>query len=119
MPTSVSLDAITTADAAPTAAPHRISDKPGKDAVVVEFTVAGSGAVRAWATKLGGGGLTSGERVGGEGVICGLTRCGEAAPLARPLGPIVESLTYADVAPNADGEYTVNVYAATDDGWAL
>jgi hypothetical protein len=118
VPTSVSIDSVTTEDAAPTAAPHRISNRPSRDTAAVRFTVGGSGSVRAWLARIGGVGLTTGKRVGGQGVICGVTRCGEAAPLARPLGQIAEDVTYAEAA-DVDGAYTVNVYAATGDGWAL
>jgi Asp-tRNA(Asn)/Glu-tRNA(Gln) amidotransferase C subunit len=37
--TSVSIDSVTTEDAAPTTAPHRISNVTGKKTVTVKFTV--------------------------------------------------------------------------------
>lgn len=120
MTTVVTIESVTTGDAAPADAPHRISNKASKDTATVHFSANGAGAVRAWLIRVGGAGLLSGERAGGQGVICGVTRCGEAGPLARPLtSAITEDVTYAEASPEPDGSYPVNVYAATDEGWAL
>lgn len=118
MATTVTLNSVTTGDAGPTAAPHRISNKSTKDTATVRFQVGGSGAVRAWRIRVGGSGLLSGIKVGGEGLICGESRCGTGKALARPLATeITETVTYAEATPNADGTYATNVYAATGDGW--
>lgn len=115
--TTVTINSVTTADAAPTAAPHKISNRSGKSTATVRFVVNGTGAVRAWFARLGGVGPSTGVKVGGEGAVCGLAKCGVDKLLARPLGvEIVEAVTYGEASPNADGGYTVNVYAYTDDG---
>lgn len=120
MATTVTIDSVTTADAVPTAVPHRISNKTGKSTATVTFTTNGSGKIRAWMIRVGGAGLTSGLRAGGGGVVCGVTRCGSERSLALALAtPVTEDVTYAEAAPNADGTYSVNVYGATDDGWAM
>jgi hypothetical protein len=45
MPTSISVDSVTTEDAAPGAAPHRISDKAGWTTLTVAFTPTHDGAL--------------------------------------------------------------------------
>jgi hypothetical protein len=116
--TAVTINSVTTGDAVPTTAPHRISAKATKDSATVRFQVAGSGVVRAWRIRIGGTGLLSGLKAGGEGLICGESRCGEGKSLARPLGTeITEAVTYSEATPNADGSYSTKVYAATGDGW--
>jgi hypothetical protein len=115
MATVVTLGAITTADAAPTTAPHKISNKATKDAVSIPFTVAGSGAVRAWSVRFGATSI----KLAGQGMVCGEARCGIAQALARALGATITATdTYGQLPSSADGSYTVNVRAYSDDGWA-
>lgn len=113
MATTVTLDSVTTADAAPTAAPHRISNKASKNRVTVAFTVAGTGFIRAWLVRFGPTHL----KVGGQGMVCGVARCGAARSLARSLGAVSDDVDYPELPSSADGSYAVDVRAATDDGW--
>lgn len=119
MATVVTIDSVTTADAVPTAVPHRISNIAGKNTATVVFRVNGSGAVRAWFARLGGSGPNTGTRVGGEGAVCGMAVCGVDKPLARTLNvAISEPVTYPETGGGADGSRTLNVYGYTDDGGA-
>lgn len=129
MATTVTLNSVTTADAVPTTAPHKISNQSGKSTAVVNFTVGGSGAIRAWLARIASTSLTNGTEVGAEGMLCGIARCNQtpsgggyrtSKSLARPLATAVsENVTYSEASPRADGTYVVNLYAYTDDGWAL
>jgi hypothetical protein len=111
--TVVTLGAITTADAAPTTAPHKISNQATKNTVTIPFTVAGSGFIRAWSIRFG----ASRKKLVGQGVVCGTSRCGLVRPLARALGSISKAETYSQLPSSADGGYTVYVAAYTDAGW--
>lgn len=115
MATVVTLGAISTGDAGPTAAPFKVSDKAAKDTVTIPFTVAGSGSVRAWSVRFG----ATNKKLAGQGMVCGEARCGISRSLARALGATITATdTYGELPSSADGSYTVNVRAYSDDGWA-
>lgn len=112
---SLSLDSVTTGDAHPTAAPHRISAHAGKNTASVKFTP--SGIVRAWRLTLDGGRL-AGRVLAKAGAVCGMERCGDGCEPLAVTGQITGSVTHASTGPAADGDHTVDVNAITDeDGW--
>lgn len=117
MAVAVSIDSVSSADAAPPAAPYRISKIAGHDRATVKFTpTTTAGVIRAWRVLIGGAGRTTG-RVGGQaGAVCGIAVCGTARPLALPSGTqITEDVTFVEASDGgADGARTVSVYAWSD-----
>lgn len=118
---AVVVDSVTTADAAPTVAPHRLSAKAGKNQATVKFTpTAAAGPIRAWRLTVGGNRKT-GRLAGNLGAVCGLDRCG--APGVMPLAAAsgvqrTEVITFTEASDGgADGGRTVNVDAMSDAGW--
>lgn len=121
MATAVSIDSVTTEDAAPTTAPHRISNKTGKDLVTLKFTptTTDASAIRAWIVRFGGTSRLTGTRLAGLGMVTGLWRCGLDRPLSIASGfQVTLPELYGQLPSTADGAYTVNVYAMNDtQGW--
>jgi hypothetical protein len=119
--TSVSIDSVTTEDAAPTTAPHRISNVTGKKTVTVKFTPTTTDAsrVRAWIVRWGGAGRTTGTRLAGSGVVCGIGRVGLDRLLSIASGfQITVDEDYPELPSSADGSYRVNIYAlSAEQGW--
>lgn len=112
---SLSLDSVTTGDAHPVVAPHRISAHTGKNAASVKFTP--SGIVRAWRMTLDGGRL-AGRVLAKAGAVCGMERCGDGCGPAAITGQITGQVTYLSTGPAADGDHTVAINAITDEaGW--
>ncbi|MDQ1584497.1 MAG: hypothetical protein QOF36_2551 [Microbacteriaceae bacterium] len=121
MATAVSIDSVTTEDAAPTTAPHRISSVTGKKTVTFKFTPTTTDAsnIRAWLVRFGGASRTTGTRLAGLGMVCGLWRCGLDRPLSIASGfQVTVDEDYPELPSSADGTYAVNVYAISDtQGW--
>lgn len=116
--TPVSLDEVTTGDAVPGAAPHRISDKATKNVATVKFTPTG-GTIRAWRITVGGNRKT-GRLAGKRGLVTGLDVCGpQSFSLALPSGTqITEDVTFTEANDGgADGARSVAVNAMDDGGW--
>jgi hypothetical protein len=126
--TTVTIDSVTTGDAAPTTAPHRISNKATKDTATLKFTPtqSGGGAVKAYMVREGGATPYTGTLLGRRGLVCSDSetcsdtdpnkRCTEATTASG--AQITETITYAETGGPADGAQTVNVYAsAGTDGW--
>lgn len=118
---AVTVDSVTTADAATTVAPHKISDKAGKNQATVKFTpTAASGTIGAWRVTVGGNRKT-GRVAGNLGAVCGLDFCG--APGVMPLAAAsgvqrTEVITFVEADDGgADGARTVSVNALSDAGW--
>lgn len=145
MPTTVTIDSVTTADRAPTVAPHTISNKATKDTATALFTPTHDGTylpkpelVPPWTPGVAGimlaymvreGGSTpyTGTIVGRKGLVCSESEpCSDTtAPLlctdwTSPSGTqLSEAVTYAETGGPADGSQTINVYVCTDrQGWA-
>lgn len=128
MATTVTIDSVTTGDAVPTAAPHKISNKATKDTATLKFTPvqSGGGAVKAYMVREGHITPYTGTLLGRRGLVCSDSetcsdtdadkRCTEAT---TPSGAqITETITYAETGAPADGAQTVNVYvSAGTDGW--
>lgn len=118
---AVVVNSVTTGDAVPAVAPHRISALAGKNTATVAFTpTTAGGPVRAWRVTVGGNRKT-GRLAGNLGCVCGLDRCG--APRVMPLAAAsgvqrTEVITYVEANDGgADGARTVNVDAMSDAGW--
>lgn len=143
MPTTVSGIAVTTGDAVPTTAPHRISNKASKDTATFVFTPTHDGAyypqaelIPPWtpgvaaaiiAIIIRDGGTTpyTGTLVGRKGLVCNeLEPCSDASlpcsDMASPSGTqLSEDVTYAETGGPADGNQTVNIWVCTDrQGWS-
>lgn len=140
----VSIDSVTTEDAVPVVAPHRISNKPGADVALVAFTptddadlypsdyllpsddllpdtLAGAGTVGFWSLRLGGSSRKTGHFLSGKGMMCGLSFCGLMGPLKADANvQYEEDITYPETGGPADGDYTVNAYAfsTNETAWA-
>lgn len=122
MAITTTINTVTTEDAVPTTAPHKISAVATKTLVTVLFTPATSDAssIRAWRVTFNGN-RKNGRREASLGVICGIDRVG---------GPGVRLLSctqgvqrsaawnYVDTGAPADGGYTVEVVARSQTlGW--
>lgn len=121
MATVVTIDSVTTDDAAPTAAPHRISNKSGRNTVTVKFSpVPASGQVRYWSVRLGGISRKTGTLLRSLGGVCGISVCGpDTRALLLPFGAqVTVAEAYAQLPSSADGDYAVNIYAMNaTSGW--
>jgi hypothetical protein len=119
--TAVTIDSVTTEDAAPTTAPHKISNQTGKNLVTVKFTATTTDAsrIRAWIVRWGGSGRTTGTRLAALGIVCGIGRCGLDRLLSVASGfQVTVAEHYTDLPSSADGTYRVNVYAlSASQGW--
>lgn len=115
MAMAVSIDSVTTADAAPTVAPHKISNKTGKNSVTLKFTPTTSDGsiIRAWSVRFGGTNRKNGTRLAGLGAVCGIDVCGpNTRALNMPSGTqVTVDELYGALPSSADGGYTINVYA--------
>jgi hypothetical protein len=114
---TVTIDEIATADAAPSAAPHKISAHAGKSTATVKFTPSGgSGQVRAWRVTAQGNRKT-GRNLGSLGVVCGIDRVGHGRLLGCERGvQRSEQVTYTEMGGLADGDYDVEVTVWADSG---
>jgi hypothetical protein len=123
MAISVNIDSVKSADAAPEAAPHKISKKATKNSITFKFTPTATGAIRAWRARLAPTNRNTGTLLGKRGMVCGSgDRCGEATAfsVSIPSGTqITEDATYTEAEPRADGLYEVKVWAVSEpDGWS-
>lgn len=112
----------TTADAAPTTAPHRVSRLDETDDFTIEWDITGDGPVRYWQERLGGLNPVSGIRVQSQGIVCDMgQRCDEPTSVALELAtPVSDSVTHETddvLAGEADGDYNFTIDARDDDGW--
>jgi hypothetical protein len=146
VPTTVTVNSVTTADAAPTTAPNKISAQSSKDTATVVFTPSEAGdghlypsdalyprddlfpdqappTIDAWVMRIGGSSASTGTLLEHAGHKCGTFKCGQvkcdsviAAPLASTISKAVK---YADFAgPPADQDETVTIYVNRNgDGW--
>lgn len=142
----VSIDAVTTSDAAPAAAPHRISNVAGKDRAVLLFTPRHDGtlfpgpalapdrgatpiypdqprSIIGYRVRLGGVDFKTGVDLGRRGEPCGQEPCSgrrKCSSWSSPAGvQLTEDIDYAEVGAQADGSVQVNVYVNTDlQGWS-
>jgi hypothetical protein len=113
---------VTTGDAEPSVAPHRISNVPGYEPVDVEVTVEHEGTLGQlrlnWRTEERKQGDPPAKLVRREGLVCGLDRCGPRARSLQFEGTFnkVYILDYDEiVAP--DGSYVLSFHAKADEVW--
>lgn len=107
---------VTTQDAHPTASPYRISAQPGKNIASVTLSFeSDEGVTRAWRIVHQAAGRKS-PRLAGQGVVCGLDRCGTGRVLART-DPVDVEITQAQL--GGEGDYPLDVWALDrQGGWA-
>lgn len=119
MAITTTIDSVTTEDAVPATAPHKISAIATKTLVTVLFTPATSDSspIKAWRVTFNGN-RKNGRREASLGVVCGIDRVG--GPGARLLSCTQgvqrsAAWNYVDTGSPADGGYTVEVvaYSAT------
>lgn len=118
---AVTIDSVTTGDAAATTAPHKISNKTGKSTATVRFTPSG-GAINAYMVRLGHITPYTGTLLGRQGLVCDEREPCSASlacsDYSSPSGTqIAEDITYAETGGPADGDLLVNVYVSQAGGW--
>lgn len=147
MATTVTIDSITTEDAAPIVAPFRISAIPGFSTATVKFTPTHDGDIYPMATlvvdegvtplypapnvrkiigyrfRMGGSDFKSGVDLGRKGEPCGQEPCSvkrKCTSWNSDSGvQLTEVIDYAETGAPADGDQTVNIYVNTDlQGWS-
>jgi hypothetical protein len=141
--TTITIDSVTTTDAAPTTAPHKISNKATKDTATLRFTPTHDGVylakpelvppwtpgvaavMLAYMVREGGSTPYTGTVVGRKGLVCSESEPCSDSTLActdwtSPSGTqLTEGITYGETGGPADGAQTINVYVCTDrQGWA-
>lgn len=143
MPTTNVIDGVTTGDAAPAAAPHRISARPTKDTATFTFTPTHDGVlypsdflfpgdwypgevqdIIAVSIREGGISAYSGTEVGRKGLLCSPNRvCSPSLKCSSWRSPsgtqLAEDVKYAETGAPADGDQTINVWVNTEnEGWS-
>lgn len=134
---------VTTGDAAPAVAPHRISSKAGKSTASVSFTPTHDGVlypsdallpeddlypgaaapIVAYIVRVGGTTPDTGRPAGGKSGVCSALfacsqqPCGWSSPSGAA---IAEDVTFVEASDGgADGDRTVNVHVLTrGQGWS-
>lgn len=123
--TVTTINSVTTADAVPTVAPHRISNIATKNQAVLKFVMSTADAspIRAWRATFNGN-RKLGTVVGKRGVVCGLDILdGRPSlridlPMSGVSGEITENIDYPETGGVADGTYAVEVTALSEtEGW--
>lgn len=138
-----SLDSVSTADAAPGAAPYRISDKPGHDTATVAFTPrprvapvpnellvpsdtlapdTGDTQIKGWIMRLGGSDAHTGIEIDSQGSVIG-SGMKIRRRVTRYRAPVGEqqqvSVSYAELPSLGDGPEQISVYVNRNgEGWA-
>jgi hypothetical protein len=123
---NVTIDSVTTGDAAPTVAPHRISNKSGKDTATIKFTVINT-RISAYMIRMGGSTAYTGTLLARKGFVCSESEpCSDTDPdkVCTDLNissgtQVTETITYAKTGAPADGDQTVNVWGTgpATGGW--
>lgn len=118
MPATVTVH---TDDASPTTAPHRISNKTGATRAVVTVTPGAGETIDSYRVRLGGSSAATGKELGSRGPVCGAAFRAGQIKCGSKLGStsaLTENIDFSETQPNADGDYTVKVYALTrGSGW--
>lgn len=113
---SATIDSVTTEDAAPTTAPHKISAVSGKSTATVLFTP--DRTITAWQIREGGTSVTTGTlRKSGGQLVCGEFKCGAGKTLSSFSSSAQRSavIDYSELAAGADGARTLNVWIKSAD----
>lgn len=114
---TVVLNSVTTGDAAPTTAPHKISNVSGHDTAVPDFTVSGTTPCQSYRLKSGGTTRLNGTNVGQLGAVCGMDVCHTSTLPMAATTPVTftPTITYASL--GADGTKTINLYVLRNGTW--
>jgi hypothetical protein len=120
---AVNIDSVTTADAAATTAPHKISKKATKETATFKFTITAASTIRAWRARRSPTNRNTGTLLGRRGMVCGSgDRCGtpEAFTLSMASSTqSTETTNPTELGNPADGAYEVKVFAMSEaDGWS-
>lgn len=115
----VDVVSVTTGDASPTVAPHKISAQAGKDAA--DLHVQHQDQILYYLKVVRDGNAKTGKLLFRRGLVCGANdRCGAGARSMVRDGGLRDwhiSLTHATVSDGgADGARTINVYGVGDIG---
>lgn len=100
---------VQTADAAPSAAPYRVSQRSGHTDATVTIDVTGPGPVKAYRMMRDSGSVLQGAELASLGGVCGISRCGTFKPNARPT-PVrfVEPIAAAEL--GSEGAHQIGLY---------
>jgi hypothetical protein len=123
---NVTINSVTTGDAAPSVAPHRISNKTGKDTATIVFTVINT-RISAYMIRMGGSTAYTGTLLVRKGFVCSDSDpCSDTdadkvctdADFPKD-SVITETITYAKTGGPADGDEVINVWGAgpATGGW--
>jgi hypothetical protein len=147
LPTTVTIDSITTEDVAPAAAPYRISGVAGFSTATLLFTPTHDGTIYpmdtlaldegvtplypapnvrkiiAYRVRMGGTDFKSGVDLGRKGEPCGQEPCSAARKCTSWNSDsgvqLTEVIDYAETGGPADGDKDVTIYVNTDlQGWS-
>lgn len=121
MAIAVALD-VTTEDAAPAVAPHRVSRDDAKDDIHLTWVITGGETVGYWQERLGGAGPLGGTRLQSQGIVAGLgQRCGAAGSvplkLTTPVNGAKDHETDDILSGQPDGSYHIEIDARAESGW--
>lgn len=104
---------VQTADAAPDAAPYRVSQRPGHTDATVTIDVTGAGPVRAVRLLRDSPTVIQGVELASVGGICGISRCDTFRPtaLATP-ARLAEPIAAGEL--GSEGDHTIGLYVYTE-----
>lgn len=122
MTTVTSVVSVTTSDAAPTAAPHRVSRLASWNIATVAVRATATGLIRKLRVVFDSSARNAGVLVFDRGAVCGLDRCGAPGVMtmgaASPLDVTFNMNAVGLAGP--DGDHVVSVHALADspEGWS-
>lgn len=100
---------VQTADAAPSAEPYRVSQRPGHTDATITIDVTGSGPVLALRMLRDSPTVIQGVELASAGGICGISRCGTFKPTALPTpARLVEPIVATEL--GTEGAHQIGLY---------
>ena len=116
---TVVLNSVTTTDAAPTTAPHKVSTVSSFNVATPSFTVSSTTPVQSYRLMAGGSTRLTGTDVGHRGAVCGMDVCYTATLPMEAATPVTftPAITAASLGAVADGAYTINIYVLRNGTW--
>lgn len=125
---TATITGVTTADAVPTVAPHRVSqvNSGNKNRATISTSISFTTQYLTFAqVRIGGTDRTNGVKVRMWGAVCGVgQRCGgdQARPLfvnpSKSPWTALQPQVMADMLTDGEGDYTVYVDAMNGAGWS-
>jgi len=114
---TVVLNSVTCGDAAPTTAPHKLSNVATHNTAIPSFTVSSTTPAQSYRLMNGGSTRITGTDVGHLGAVCGMDVCYTATLLMEATTPatFTPTITYASL--GADGSKTINLYVLRNGTW--